>query len=32
MKRNRKAKILATLGPASSSNETIERVFADVMF
>ncbi len=27
MKRNRKAKILATLGPASSSNETIERVF-----
>ena len=27
MKRNRKAKILATLGPASSSSETIERVF-----
>ena len=27
MKRNRKAKILATLGPASSSNETIERIF-----
>ena len=27
MKRNRKAKILATLGPVSSSNETIERVF-----
>ena len=27
MKRNRKAKILATLGPASSSKETIERVF-----
>ena len=27
MKRNRKAKILATLGPASSSNETIKRVF-----
>ena len=27
MKRNRKAKILATLGPASSSRETIERVF-----
>ena len=27
MKRNRKAKILATLGPVSSSNETIERIF-----
>ena len=27
MKRNRKAKILATLGPASSSQETIEKLF-----
>ena len=27
MKRNRKAKILATLGPASSSNEIIEKIF-----
>ena len=27
MKRNRKAKILATLGPASSSLEVIERLF-----
>ena len=27
MKRNRKAKILATLGPASSSRETIENIF-----
>ena len=27
MKRNRKAKILATLGPASSSNEVIENIF-----
>ncbi len=27
MKRNRKAKILATLGPASSSSEMIERIF-----
>ncbi len=27
MKRNRKAKILATLGPASSSSKTIENIF-----
>ena len=27
MKRNRKAKILATLGPASSSSEVIENIF-----
>ena len=27
MKRNRKAKILATLGPASSSPEIIEKLF-----
>ena len=27
MKRNRKAKILATLGPASSSSDIIERLF-----
>ena len=27
MKRNRKAKILATLGPASSSSEVIENMF-----
>ena len=27
MKRNRKAKILATLGPASSSSEIIEEMF-----
>ena len=27
MKRNRKAKILATLGPASSSSEVIEHIF-----
>ena len=27
MKRNRKAKILATLGPASSSSDVIEKLF-----
>ena len=27
MKRNRKAKILATLGPASSSSDIIENLF-----
>jgi len=27
MKRNRKAKILATLGPASSSSDIIENIF-----
>ena len=27
MKRNRKAKILATLGPASSTSEVIENIF-----
>ena len=27
MKRNRKAKILATLGPASSSSEVIDNIF-----
>ena len=32
MKRNRKAKILATLGPASSSNETIKRVFVETAY
>ena len=29
MKRNRKAKILSTLGPASSSPEIIERLFIE---
>ena len=29
MKRNRKAKILSTLGPASSSPEIIEKLFRD---
>jgi pyruvate kinase len=28
MKRNRKAKILATLGPASNSSDTIEKIFS----
>ena len=29
MKRNRKAKILTTLGPASSSHEIIEKLFIE---
>ena len=28
MKRNRKAKILATLGPASNSSDIIEKIFS----